>query len=234
MSQNRLSKILAKAGVASRRKCETLIFEGKIQVNGEVVKTPQFLVDLKKDVIEFEGKRVGQLEKKVYYLLNKPAGYVCSQDKESYKHIVTDIFPQKERLFTVGRLDKATLGLLIVTNDGHLAHKISHPSFEIEKEYLVKTDLDITDLDLKRIASGLKIEGTFVTPISVTKVRKGTLKITVKEGKKHEVRRLVEQTGAQILELTRVRIGNLRLGSHPIGAYKKVTREELITALELS
>lgn len=233
MTQNRLSKILANAGVASRRKCETLIFDGLVKVNGEVITAPQHPVDIKKDSIEFDGKQIDYFEKKVYYILNKPSGYVCSHNKKLHKNIVTDLFPNKERLFTVGRLDKATLGLIIVTNDGHLAHQISHPSHEVEKEYLVKTDRDITDLDLKRIASGVKIDGILVKPVSVAKVRRGTLKVLTQDGKKHEVRELVGQTGAEILELTRVRIGNLRLGNLPLGMYKKVSLEELTSALDL-
>ncbi len=231
MTKNRLSKILAHAGVASRRKCEDLIFAGKVTVNRAVIKEPQFQVDLKKDKIYVEDQRISKFERKVYYILNKPLGYVCSHDREKHKKLVVDLFPTKERLFTVGRLDKETLGLLIVTNDGQLAYEVSHPKFEIEKEYLVKTDQDITDIDLKRIASGTSIEGTYVKPLSVSKVRKGTVKITVKEGKKHEVRLLIEQTGAQVVELTRIRIGNLRLGNQPVGTYKKMTLEELELAI---
>lgn len=227
MTKNRLSKILAHAGIASRRKCEEFIFEGRVKVNGEVTLTPQTQVDPSKDRIEFDDNPIQKLEKKVYYLLNKPTGYVCTQDTSLNQKRATDLLPQKERLFTVGRLDKETTGLLIITNDGKLAHSIAHPSFEIEKEYLVKTNKDFSDLDLKRISLGTTIEGVLVKPLKVTKVRKGTLKIVVKEGKKHEVRLLVGQTGAEIQELTRIRIGNLQLGDLPIGFHKKMTLEEL-------
>ncbi|MCH9634110.1 MAG: Ribosomal small subunit pseudouridine synthase A [Chlamydiae bacterium] len=227
MAKNRLSKILARAGVASRRKCEDLIFAGRISVNGTIIKEPQFQVDLKKDHVCFDEKHISDFEKKVYYILNKPKGYVCSHDKERHKNLIVDLFPTKERLFTVGRLDKDTTGLLIVTNDGRLSYKVSHPKFEIEKEYLVKTDREITANDLKRIASGMTIEGTFVKPLAVSKVRKGTVKITVKEGKKHEVRLLIAQTGSEVVELTRIRIGNLRLGNQLLGSYKAISLEEI-------
>ena len=200
---------MAQAGIASRRKCEELIFEGKVKVNGKVVLQPQHGVDLAHDLVEVEGKKIKRFEKKVYYLLNKPLGYVCSHNKEVHKKIILDLLPNKERLFTVGRLDKDTMGLLIVTNDGQLAERISHPRYEVEKEYLVKTDREILDTDLKKISSGVRIDKVLVCPLSVRKVRKGTLKIVIKEGKKHEVRKLVEQTGLVIHELIRIRIANL-------------------------
>lgn len=233
MTKERLSKVLARAGVASRRQCESLIFEGKVKVNQEKILQPQHLVDLHQDKIWVHDQRITHFEKKVYYLLNKPTGYVCTHDKEAHPNLVIDLLPQKERLFTVGRLDKDTSGLLILTNDGQLANHIAHPRFEIEKEYLVKVDRDLSDQDLKQISSGVTLEGIRVIPKSVQKVRKGTLKITVKEGKKHEVRLLVGQTGALIRSLTRIRIGNLRLGTLETGHYKKVFLEELKQALGL-
>ncbi len=227
MTKNRLSKVLAQAGIASRRKCEELIFAKKVTVNGQIVEQPQHMVNIHSDCIVYNGSRVKQKEPMVYYLLNKPKGYVCSNDATLYKNIVISLFPQKQRLFTVGRLDKETTGLLIVTNDGQLAHKVTHPSFEIQKEYLVKTSGEIDPEHLDKIRAGLLIERSFVKPIRVSKVRKNTLKITVKEGKKHEVRILVEHTGLLVQELSRIRIGNLRLGNLEIGSFKNVTLKEL-------
>ncbi len=233
MSKERLSKVLARAGVASRRKCEALIFEGKVQVNDQKILTPQHLVSLSADQITVNDIPITNFEKKVYYLLHKPIGYVCTHDRNLHSKLVVDLLPKKQRLFTVGRLDKETTGLLIVTNDGQLAHQIAHPSFEVEKEYLVKIDRDLTDQDLKQISSGVTIEGIRVIPLAVQKVRKGTLKVTVKEGKKHEVRLLVAQIGASIRSLSRIRIGNLRLGTLEMGMFKKVSLDELKKALFL-
>ncbi|MCH9632058.1 MAG: Ribosomal large subunit pseudouridine synthase B [Chlamydiae bacterium] len=227
MTKNRLSKVLAANGVASRRKCEELIFEGKVTVNGEVILKPQHMVDISKDKISLDGEKVLKTDEKVYYILNKPKGYVCSNDKERFKNIVVDLFPSKHRLFTVGRLDKNTTGLVIVTNDGQLSHRVIHPSFEISKEYLVKTNVEVTAEQLEKISSGVSIERCFVKPQKVTKVRKNTLKIIIQEGKKHEVRELVEQTGLQVQELCRIRIGNLRLGHLEIGHFKKVSLKDL-------
>lgn len=219
----RLSKFLAAAGVASRRACEELIFAGKVSVNGSVALLPQTMVD-NNDSIIIDGKKVSQAEPKVYYLLNKPAGYVCSARKNNSTKIVLDLFGDvKYRLFTVGRLDKDTQGLLLVTNDGHFANQVIHPSAEIHKEYLVKTDVDITADHLTAISSGTLVEGVFVKPIRVTKVRRGTIKVTIGEGKKREVRLLLEAAGIKVRELSRIRIGNLHLGPLEIGSWRPLT-----------
>lgn len=226
-TKKRLSKVLAAAGIASRRRAEELIFEGKVSVNGQVVKVPQTLVSLKSDDIRVEKRRLAKEERKLYFLLNKPKGYICSSARVGTKKIVLDLFQGvSERLFTVGRLDRDTTGLLIVTNDGHFANQVIHPSSNITKEYLVKTRNEPFFEQLKQISDGVEIDGTFVKPIKVRKVRKGTIKVVVKEGKKREVRLLVEQTGLEILELKRIRIGALSLGDIPEGTYRELSENE--------
>jgi 23S rRNA pseudouridine2605 synthase len=226
MTKKRLSKTIAAAGVASRRACETLIFEGRVKVNGQPVLLPQTLVG-EEDVILVDEQPIAQAEKKQYYLLHKPAGYICSAMRNGKSKIVLDLFADvKARLFTVGRLDKDTEGLLIVTNDGHFAHRVMHPSSNIQKEYLVKTDQEITADHLCAIAAGTQVEGTFVKPIRVSKVRKGTLKIVVGEGKKREVRHLCQTAGLRIEQLTRIRIGGLQLGPIPLGSWRPMTEKE--------
>lgn len=226
-SKNRLSKFLAAAGVASRRACEELIFAGKVTVNGEIVRVPQTLVD-EKDKIVIDEKRIKAAEPKVYYILNKPPGFICTSRKSDKTKIVLDLFKDEVsyRIFTVGRLDKDTQGLIIVTNDGHFANKVIHPSAEILKEYLVKTDAEITADHLMAISSGTLVEGIFVKPHKVTKVRRGTIKVTIGEGKKREVRLLLEAAGLKVKELTRIRIGNLHLGPLPVGAWRAMTDKD--------
>ncbi len=225
--KNRLSKILAAAGVASRRRCEELIFEGKVSVNGTPVLVPQTMVSPTEDEIFFNGERINRLEKKQYFILNKPTGYICTNLRPGEKKIVTDIFVgESERLFTVGRLDRETSGLLIVTNDGHFANSVIHPRAGLQKEYLVKTAEEISHQNLTAIAEGAKVEGVFVKPVRVTKVRRGTLKIVVTEGKKREIRTLVELAGLELLTLERIRIGGLHLGSLPLGHYRAMTEED--------
>ncbi len=225
--KKRLSKALAAAGVASRRACEELIFDGQVKVNGKTVYLPQTLVCLEEDEVLFQGKKIWSEEKKVYYILNKPTGYICSNKRIGTKKIVLDLFGGLEhRLFTIGRLDRDTTGLLIVTNDGHFAQKVIHPSAGIAKEYLVKTKQEISHEHLLSIAEGAYIEGDWIKPSRVVKVRKGTLKVVVMEGKKREVRILVEKAGLEILGLQRIRIGGLTLGSIPLGGWREMSEKE--------
>jgi 23S rRNA pseudouridine2605 synthase len=230
--KKRLSKTLAAAGVASRRACEELIFDGKVTVNGVVELKPQTLVG-DSDKIAVNGQPIQGAERKVYYILNKPAGYICSNARlNRTTKLVTDLFPDsKERLFTVGRLDKDTEGLILVTNDGHFANQLIHPSRNITKEYLAKTDHDLTHEHLVAISSGALVQGTFVKPASVAKVRRGSVKISVHEGKKHEVRILLEAAGLKVLSLKRIRIGGLLLGTLPTGEWRELTEKEKKTVL---
>lgn len=227
MEKKRLSKALAAAGVASRRACEELIFHGRIQVNGETVKIPQTLVDWGKDKISVDGSVIRGEEEKVYYMLNKPTGYICSSVRPGNKPIVLDLFPHAEkRLFTVGRLDKESQGLLLVTNDGHFSNQVIHPRHQITKEYIVKTAQEITPESLSTLTEGARVDDRWVRPVSVSKVRRGTVRISVKEGKKHEVRIMAERAGLVVLELKRIRIGGLVLGSLQEGNFRKLTDKD--------
>ncbi len=225
--KKRLSKALAAAGIASRRAAEEIIFAGRVKVNGSVIKIPQTLVDWDNDTILVDEAPIKGEERKVYFILNKPHGYICSNTRLGTKKLVVDLFSSLNlRLFTIGRLDRDTTGLLLVTNDGFFANKVIHPSSNISKEYLVKTSQEVTDVHLKEISKGTFIENSWVKPVRVEKVRKGTLKVVVKEGKKREVRLLVQNAGLDILELSRIRIGGLRLGPLPEGTFRELTESE--------
>lgn len=227
MNKQRLSKVLAAAGVASRRKCEEIIFSGVVAVNGEVTKIPQTMVNPLEDDILVNNEPLKATEKKVYYLLNKPTGFICTNRRMSNSKLVIDLFQEEGyRLFTVGRLDKDTQGLLIVTNDGRFANEIIHPSSNIQKEYLVKTDHELTHDHLVTISNGTLVEGVFVKPIKVEKVRRGTLKIVIAEGKKREVRHLLETAGLKVKELTRIRLGGLKLGDIPLGCWRAMSEKD--------
>lgn len=232
----RLTKALVDAGIASRRGAERLIEEGKVTVNGTLITAPFFRVDPLKDQIQVTRAPLAPKEQKKYYMLHKPPGYICSNRRPGKKRLVMDLFQEEpERLFTVGRLDQATTGLLLVTNDGDFAHRIMHPSFEIVKEYLVKVAQEVTHEHLVEMSQGLAIDHTWVKPLSVTKVRRGTFKICVKEGKKHEVRLFVHNAGLQLLELTRIRIGSLHLGSLEMGRYRPLSigeKRDLLRTLQ--
>lgn len=227
MEKQRLSKILAQRGVASRRACEQLIFSRRVQVNGKVVLEPQTLVNPCVDAILVDHQPLSKPSAHLYLLFHKPKGMICSHQRQSDNKLIYDAFAQESaRLFSIGRLDKDTSGLLLMTNDGHFAHKVIHPSSNISKEYIVKTGHEITEEHLKTIQKGCYVEGKWTKPLKVIKVRKGTLKIIVQEGRKREVRTLVENAHLKILELKRTRIGNLRLGSLLEGCYRPLTEEE--------
>jgi 23S rRNA pseudouridine2605 synthase len=170
---------------------------------------------------------------KVYYLLNKPYGYVCTAAVNVKKRAIDLVSEGKStRLFTIGRLDKETCGLILVTNDGDYAHKVMHPSGGVTKEYIAKVDREITDVHLKALALGCMVDGVRVTPAKVSKVRRATVRIVVSEGRHHEVRQMLQQIGCDVLELKRVRIGNLSLGKLPPGASKTLTFDEAMSVFD--
>ncbi|XP_019426664.1 PREDICTED: uncharacterized protein LOC109335065 [Lupinus angustifolius] len=228
----RLSKVLAASGVASRRSCEELIFDGKVTVNGNVCNTPQTRVDPAKDVIYVNGSRLPKRQpRKVYFALNKPKGYICSSGEKESKSVIglfDDYLKNWDknhagvpapRLFTVGRLDVATTGLIIVTNDGDFAQKLTHPSTKTSKEYIATIDGSVHKKHLLAISEGTTIEGVHCIPDSVEllprrqDVQRDRLRIVVHDGRKHEVRELVKSAGLEIYSLKRVRIGGFKLPS---------------------
>lgn len=227
----RLSKFLSGAGVASRRHAEEIIRLGRVVVNGDVQTLPQFLVS-SADRISIDGCLL-KPEPKVYYLLNKPKGYVCSTRPPQRYRSVLDLFGDaSQRLFTVGRLDADTTGLLIVTNDGDFANSVIHPRHQVQKEYLVKTYEEISADHLKILSAGTRVEGAFVKPLRVCKIRQGTMRLTVREGRKREVRCMCRVAGLHVRALQRIRLGNLRLGNLPIGAIRVLTEREYRSIFE--
>ncbi|MBN4066540.1 rRNA pseudouridine synthase [Simkania negevensis] len=225
--KNRLSKVLAACGVASRRRCEELIHAGRVKVNGRVVRIPQEHVDTEHDVCCVDGSQVGVVEKRVYYILNKPCDHLCTNSEYERRNRVIDLFHGAgKRLFTVGRLDRETTGLLLVTNDGFFAQQVIHPSSNIEKEYLVEVSDPIKVSHLTTIRRGCFVEGSYVTPLEVEKQSERTLTVIVKEGKKREVRCLVKKSGLTIHALMRIRIGKLLLGDLPKKKWRPLTEQE--------
>lgn len=227
--KQRLSKILASWGIASRRACEEIIFAGRVTVNKTKAVKPETFVDPDVDVIAIDGKKIAKkAPQKIYYMLNKPQGYVSTNAPE-IKRKVTDLIDDENkppRLFTIGRLDKDTEGLILITNDGHFAHQVMHPSYRIEKEYVAKVDQEISHEHLVTISKGCFIDGRYVKPIKVEKVRRGTVKVVLVDGKKHEVRILLAKAKLNVYELKRVRIGNLKLGTLPKGSWRYLTEYE--------
>ena len=233
----RLAKYLANAGIASRRRCEELIAEGRVTVNGETISTPVTLVTPGKDKIAYEGRPV-TLGTKEYYLLNKPVGYTCTSSDPHAKRIIYDLLPENLRhLFYVGRLDKDTEGLLILTNDGELAQGLSHPSNGIEKRYVADVKGDFSNEIARKMTDGLDDEGEFLKAQRVRLLRMDEghciLEVILAEGKKREVRRLCAATGLKVNRLARVSLGNLQLGDLPSGEFRKITDKELFELKKL-
>lgn len=227
--ETRLNKAVAASGLYSRRKADELILNGGVYVNGTCVLEPYFRVNPKKDTITIHGQQKIKPAQKHYFLLNKPRGYVCSNVRQNLEHLVKDLFPKNlPNLFTVGRLDRESTGLIIVTNDGDFANKVIHPSSNITKEYIVKVSQEVFEDQLAALSKGGFIEGSFVKPARVVKMRRGTIKISLKQGKKREVRVLCEKAGLEVLELKRIRIGSLHLGNLPEGAYRNLTENDKV------
>jgi len=186
------------------------------------------MVDPEVDRLEVRGNRVNKAQRRVYFAVHKPVGFLCTSAPQVKKRVV-DLVECEEgaRLFTVGRLDKETSGLILLTNDGHFAHRVMHPSGGVKKEYIAKVDREITPEHLETISAGCYVQGSFVRPVSVKKVRKATIRIVVQEGRYHEVREMLAAAGLEVLQLARVRIGSLLLGKIPAGASRQLSSEEV-------
>lgn len=227
----RLQKILAKAGLGSRRECEKIITAGRVTVDGECVATLGATVDADKSEIRCDGTLI-QKQKKIYFLLNKPKGYVCTNRDELERLKAIDIIKNvTQRIYTIGRLDKESEGLIIVTNDGDLANKLSHPKYEVRKTYFVEVDGYLTDAAIEALESGVWLSFGKTQPVRVQQVRRGKqrsrFEMVLKEGKNREIRRMLVDCNYKVRILRRIKIGNLYDPSLKIGKYRKLTDHEL-------
>lgn len=221
----RLQKFLSSAGVCSRRQGEEYIKKGWVKVNGEVITELGTKIDPARDRIEIDSKLIKALQNRVYIVLNKPRGYVTSC-KQPEDKIVLDLIDIPERIFPVGRLDKASTGLLILTNDGTLHHSISHPSHDHEKEYEVVLTKPITNGALKKMAKGLPMMGTKTRSARIDKISPTCFRIVLREGKNKQIRRMVRKVGNRVSRLKRIRISNIRLGTLAEGQWRYLTEKE--------
>ena len=229
--QFRLQRVLAMAGVGSRRHCEEYVLAGRVTVDGETVRELGARVDPDSQEVRLDGDRVF-VERKVYYMLNKPIGFLCTQHDPAGRTRVTDLFPRRrERLFTVGRLDENSQGLLLVTNDGELAHQLAHPRFRVPKVYRVHVAGVPTREILEQLRVGMHFsDGKFkVAGVKQLKIKgkSAVLEIVLNEGQNREIRRLLARVGHKVLTLERVALGPLKLGSLAIGAHRPLNAEEL-------
>ena len=227
----RINKYIACAGVASRRKADELIANGNVRVNGLVLREPGYDV-VEGDIVEVNGRRIETSEKKVYILLNKPTGYVTTVSDDRERDTVMDLGADVDaRIFPVGRLDYNTSGMLIMTNDGDFAYKLTHPKHEMPKTYRALVSGVLSDEKCGRLERGVDIGGFRTSPAKVKIVRglsNATLvDITIHEGKNRQVRKMFRAVGNPVKQLQRIAIGDIRLGRLAEGHYRKLTREEI-------
>ena len=223
---DKLHKVLARAGVGSRRTCEDLIEDGRVTVDGTVAHIGQ-RVDPAASTIEVDGVPVAADPALVHYLLNKPAGVVTTADDPQGRPTVLGLVPAEPRVFPVGRLDLDTEGLLIVTNDGALAHRLTHPSFGIEKEYLAEVEGTPSRGTLRTLREGVELDDGRTAPASASLLGEGQLKLTIHEGRNRQVRRMCEAVGHPVRRLVRTRIGPIADRSLAPGAWRPLTPEEV-------
>jgi 23S rRNA pseudouridine2605 synthase len=227
----RLQKILAEAGLGSRRECERIITAGMVTVDGKRVAALGATVDADKSKICYDGMPIKK-QRKIYYLLNKPKGYVCTNRDELDRLKAVDIIENvTQRIYTIGRLDKESEGLVILTNDGDLANKLSHPKYEVRKAYFVEVDRYLTDMAIKALESGVWLSFGKTRPVKVQHVRRGRqrsrFEMVLKEGKNREIRRMLDECGYKVRILRRIKIGNLYDPALKIGKYRKLTDSEV-------
>lgn len=224
----RLQKFLAHAGVCSRRRGEAYILEGRVRVNREVILSLGTKVDPEADLVEVDGKKIilADDRKKIYIALNKPRGVVssCSHPGE---RVVVDLIDIKDRVYPVGRLDKDSLGLLLLTDDGTLHNRLSHPSFDHEKEYVVETTAPITDQALDQMAEGIFLDARLTRKARVKRLSDNSFNIVLKQGLNRQIRRMVTAVGNRVKMLKRVRMGNVRLGDLGVGKWRYLTESEV-------
>jgi 23S rRNA pseudouridine2605 synthase len=229
----RLQVFLSHAGVSSRRKALEIIQSGQVIVNGHKVTEPSFDVDPAKDTVVCNGQKVG-LSQKIYILLHKPEGVVSTVKDRFAEKTVIDLLPVELRgVYPVGRLDKDSTGLLVLTNDGPLAHRLSHPSFETEKEYRVFLNRPLTGEDRRTLEAGVMIEGERTAPCRIKIFSDAVIDVILHEGRKRQIRRMLALFRYHVVSLQRIRQGFLTLGDLAPGAWRLLTPEEIkkLTAL---
>ncbi len=233
MEEIRLQKFLANAGIASRRKCEELISNGKVKVNGEVVKELGTKINPNLDEVIYNGKKVETNNEKIYILLNKPIGYVTTAKDQFNRNSVLDLVKIKERIVPVGRLDMYTSGALILTNDGDFVNKVIHPSKKIDKTYIVTIKGEITKEEINNLEEGVIIDEYKTKPAKVKIIKQDKEKnqtriaITIHEGKNRQIRKMCKSIGKRVLALHRTQIGNINVKDLEIGKWRYLSIDEI-------
>lgn len=232
----KLGKFLSESGVASRRRSKQMVLSGRVKVNGKIAESAGMIVDPEKDIIEVDGRRVELKTQKVYIMLHKPPGYLSTTVSDRGEPTIMDLIPIKHtRLYPVGRLDKDTEGLLIITNDGDLTYKLTHPKHNVDKVYLVWVIGRPSEESLDRLRSGIMLDDGMTAPakVEVLKTLNGVtcIKMTIHEGRKRQIKRMFSAIGHSVLRLKRIKLGPLEIGDLPSGKFRYLSEQE-VTALK--
>ena len=228
----RLNKYLADCGVASRRKCDELIEKGRVSVNGLVEQTLGTKIDIEHDQVSVDNKPVSRNLNHEYILLNKPAGFVTTSSDERDRITVMHLIQSKNRLFPVGRLDKESQGLLLLTNDGELTYRLTHPKFHVPKVYQARLNKRLLEKDRRQFEKGIELEEGITAPCKVVVKNFNSnqqIRITLYQGWKRQIRRMFDHLGYRVVALKRVKIGSLQLGQLPEGQWRSLTQKEVET-----
>ena len=230
----RLQVFLSHCGVTSRRASEQIILDSRVSVNGKIITSLGTKVSYDDEVL-VDGKRIFPEEKKRYILMYKPKGYVCSSKDERGRLCALDLLSEKysERLYNVGRLDMFSQGLLIFTNDGDFTSKLSHPSSELEKEYIVDSSQDLPDDLAEKFEKGIRVEGVFYKCKQAQKIKPRRMRVILIEGKNREIRKVFSSENVHIRRLVRIRIGNISAGNMKPGDFRELTESEVSSLLNL-
>lgn len=221
----RLNKFIADAGICSRRKADEMIKEGRVTVNKhEAIIGMEITTE---DVVRVDGERIRVNVVHEYYMLNKPKRVLCSNEDKFGRQLAIDYIKSKKRLFTYGRLDYMTEGLIIISNDGEVYNHVMHPRKKLYKSYIAKLDREIEEKDMDALKYGVVIDGKRTAPAKVKRIDKKEIRIAIFEGRNRQIRKMVEILGYNVISLKRVKIGELSLGNLQVGDYRKLTEEEI-------
>lgn len=227
----RLQKIISEAGIASRRKAEGLILDGRVSVNNKTVSELGTKADPNKDIIKVNGKKIDTHKAKIYIALNKPFGVISSRKDEKDRETVVDLIDTDEYIYPIGRLDYDSSGLILLTNDGEITNNLIHPKYEVEKVYVVYIQGFIPDSALEKFEKGIRLEDGYTAPAKVEIIREENkltiLEVTIHEGKNRQIRRMFDALGYEVTKLKRIRIGNIKLENLKAGEYRSLTNEEI-------
>lgn len=228
--KERLQKVMASAGVASRRQCEELILQGVVRVNGKVVDELPAFVDPDTDVISVSGRRLKEAER-VYYLLNKPKGVISTSHDPQGRPSALDLVPTKERIFCVGRLDADTTGLLILTNDAELTNLLTHPKYKVSKVYAARVAGHLDEQAVEKLKKGIWLAEGKTGQATVRVIKSGreesAIEVTIRQGLNRQIRRMLANVGLRVRSLKRTRIGSLKIEGLGVGQYRPLTKTEV-------